>query len=120
MTVRRERVASIGLSTATARPTTATRRGRSHALLLWPAILHAPWRAGGQPIDCAAGGQDAAREVRMRTSRRGLLIGGGVLAAGAASPAQAAPAAADAAWLQGVLERYAGFGVKASGGPGDT
>src|SRR5205085_10270675 len=108
------------LSTAPAHPTTATPRGRSHALLLWPAALHAPWRAGGQPIDCAASGQDAAREVRMRTSRRGLLIGSGVLAAGAAPLAQAAPAAADAAWLQGALERYVGFGIKASGGPGDT
>lgn len=40
----------------------------------------------------------------------------------AAPAAGAAPAApeADATWLQGVLERFAGFGVKAAGGPGDT
>ncbi len=58
----------------------------------------------------------------MGASRRDLLMGAGALAAAAASEAQAAPAvaAADAAWLQGVLERFAGFGVKASGGPGDT
>ncbi|MBL8556505.1 MAG: M28 family peptidase [Phenylobacterium sp.] len=60
----------------------------------------------------------------MSTSRRGLLVGTGMLAAGAAASARAAvdPAAAggDAAWLQGVLERFAGFGIKASGGPGDT
>jgi hypothetical protein len=39
------------------------------------------------------------------------------LAAGGA--AQAA-SGADPAWLQAVLERYAGFGVTASGGPGDN
>jgi hypothetical protein len=57
----------------------------------------------------------------MRASRREVLSVAGVLATGAASPAGAVtPATADAAWLQAVLERYAGFGVKASGGPGDT
>ena len=55
----------------------------------------------------------------MKASRRDLLIGAGVLAA--ASQARAAPVEMlDAAWLQAVLERFAGFGVKASGGPGDT
>ncbi|UAL08675.1 M28 family peptidase [Caulobacter segnis] len=58
----------------------------------------------------------------MSASRRDLLLGGGVLAAGAATAARAAPAVAppDAAWLQAVLERFAGFGIKASGGSGDT
>jgi len=62
----------------------------------------------------------------MGASRRDLLVGAGVLvagAAGAASVAKAAPAVVakpDPAWLQAVLERFAGFGVKASGGPGDT
>lgn len=58
----------------------------------------------------------------MSASRRDLLLGAGVLAAGAATAASAAPAAAppDAAWLQAVLGRFAGFGIKASGGPGDT
>jgi hypothetical protein len=59
----------------------------------------------------------------MTTSRRSLLGAAGVLAAAAAPVAKAAakhPRPGDAAWLQGVLERYAGFGVKASGGPGDN
>src|SRR5436190_7192474 len=55
----------------------------------------------------------------MGASRRDLFVGAGALAAAAtASEARAAPG--DAAWLQAVLERFAGFGVKASGGPGDT
>lgn len=58
----------------------------------------------------------------MKASRRGLLAGAGALAAGVGPAVGAAPAApeADAAWLQSVLERFAGFGVKAAGGPGDT
>ena len=56
----------------------------------------------------------------MKASRRGVLLGAGLLAAGGSTAAAAAPPVADAAWLQGVLERFAGFGVKASGGPGDT
>lgn len=56
----------------------------------------------------------------MGTSRRDLLVGAGVLAATPVAGAAQAAAAPDAAWLQGVLERFAGFGVKASGGPGDT
>jgi hypothetical protein len=58
----------------------------------------------------------------MTPSRRHVLGATAIAAAGAASGARAAsrgPGFADAAWLQGVLERYAGFGVKASGGPGD-
>lgn len=58
----------------------------------------------------------------MQASRRGVLLGTGLAAAGLAAGAQAAgPAGAtpDAAWFQAVLERYAGFGVKASGGKGD-
>ncbi len=63
----------------------------------------------------------------MNASRRDLLVGAigvGALATGAAPGAEAAAnasaPASDAAWLQGVLERFAGFGVKASGGAGDT
>jgi hypothetical protein len=64
----------------------------------------------------------------MDTSRRTILGGAGLLGllAGAPEAAQAADAGtlgaaadADAAWLQGVLERYEGFGDKASGGAGD-
>lgn len=58
----------------------------------------------------------------MTPSRRHVLGAAGALAAGAATAAEAAgkgPAFADTAWLQAVLERYAGFGIKASGGPGD-
>lgn len=57
----------------------------------------------------------------MKASRRSLLVGAGALAA-AGPAAGAAPAVpeTDPAWLQGLLERFAGFGVKASGGPGDT
>jgi hypothetical protein len=60
----------------------------------------------------------------MGASRRDLLVGAlGVGALAGAPRAQAAVRAAkgepDAAWLQGVLERFAGFGVKASGGAGD-
>lgn len=58
----------------------------------------------------------------MNASRRDLLVGAGVLAATAAPSARAAQAggAVDVAWLQAALERFASFGVKASGGPGDT
>ena len=58
----------------------------------------------------------------MTPSRRGLLSGAGLLGLAAAGPAGATGASAaggDAAALQAILERYAGFGVKASGGPGD-
>lgn len=53
----------------------------------------------------------------MSASRRGVILGAGALAT---TPAVAAGAGPDAAWLQAVLERFAGFGVKASGGPGDS
>jgi len=56
----------------------------------------------------------------MTPSRRTVLGASGALAAASALPASAAPAVGDAAWLQAVLERYAGFGVKASGGTGDN
>lgn len=64
----------------------------------------------------------------MTPSRRSVLGAGGVIAAGAVGPAAVAAApsssapsslGAEEAWLQSVLERYAGFGIKASGGPGD-
>jgi hypothetical protein len=61
----------------------------------------------------------------MDPSRRSLIgaAGAGGLAV-ATAPASAARRPAvhddvDAAWLQAILERYAGFGDKASGGPGD-
>src|SRR5687767_13828960 len=56
----------------------------------------------------------------MRASRRGVLLGAATAAAGSVARASPAVATPDAAWLQAVLERFAGFGVKASGGPGDT
>lgn len=58
----------------------------------------------------------------MNASRRGFLRGAGVAGVAAAAPAAAVAAgpADEAAWLQALLERYAGFGVKASGGPGDN
>lgn len=60
----------------------------------------------------------------MGASRRDLLVGAlGVGALAASSEAQAAVkppvGEPDAAWLQGVLERFAGLGIKASGGKGD-
>ncbi len=53
----------------------------------------------------------------MTPSRRGFIEGAGLLGLAAATPAVADPAGAAA--LQALLERYAGFGDKASGGPGD-
>ena len=55
----------------------------------------------------------------MTPSRRGLLGGAGLLGLAAAGP-EAAAAPGDLAALQAMLERYAGFGIKASGGPGDA
>jgi len=53
-------------------------------------------------------------------SRREVLGGVGFAAAApAAGVAKTDATIADRAWLQVVLERYAGFGIKASGGPGD-
>jgi hypothetical protein len=57
----------------------------------------------------------------MTPSRRNLLGAAGVLAAGTAAGAKAAAKPpAGAASLQAILERYVGFGSKASGGPGDN
>lgn len=60
---------------------------------------------------------------RAYPSRRDLVAGSGTLGLAAAAPAGAAIGRADEsldpAWLQAVLERYAAFGGKASGGPGD-
>ena len=48
-------------------------------------------------------------------------MGAGMMAAGGASAGQAvAGTGASAVELQAVLERFAGFGVKASGGAGDN
>ncbi|MDZ4870198.1 MAG: M28 family peptidase [Alphaproteobacteria bacterium] len=65
-------------------------------------------------------GESVQRENLMRPSRRTILTSG-VIAAAASGAASAAtrPKAHDAAWLQSVVERYAAFGGKASGGPGD-
>jgi hypothetical protein len=54
----------------------------------------------------------------MTPSRRGFIEGAGLLGLAAASPAVAQ--AEGSASLQALLERYAGFGDKASGGAGDT
>lgn len=61
----------------------------------------------------------------MSTSRRSLLVSAGAIVATDAAGAHAATAPVNdqtlsAEWLQGVLERFANFGVKASGGQGDT
>ncbi|MBL8556810.1 MAG: hypothetical protein JNL41_21240 [Phenylobacterium sp.] len=56
----------------------------------------------------------------VQASRRAVL-GAPFLVAGTSAVAAAAPvAAADEAEARRILERYHGFGVKASGGPGDT
>lgn len=56
----------------------------------------------------------------MQPSRRTILTSGVIAAAASAAPTTAAPLKThDAAWLQSVLERYASFGGKASGGQGD-
>jgi hypothetical protein len=59
----------------------------------------------------------------MTPSRRGVLGSAGLLGLAAASPSAAAASGpggdAEAAILQATLERYFGFGVKASGGAGD-
>ena len=60
----------------------------------------------------------------MQSSRRGFLGAAGLVglatAAPAATPALAADLVEDVAWLQATLEQYNGFGIKASGGPGDV
>jgi len=57
----------------------------------------------------------------MTPSRRTLLGGAGLLSVAAVGPAAAAggQVAANPVELQAMLERFAGFGAKASGGPGD-
>lgn len=56
-----------------------------------------------------------------KTSRRVVLLGGGAVTAAASAAAAAAPQASrtDSAWLQEALQRFADFGIKASGGAGD-
>ncbi len=57
----------------------------------------------------------------MITSRRGFMEGASLLGLTAAAPTAASNALAqDGSTLQSMLERYADFGDKASGGPGDT
>ncbi|MBX3484900.1 hypothetical protein [Phenylobacterium sp.] len=60
----------------------------------------------------------------MTSTRRQVLAATGAVAVAGAASAGAAgaatsPVVGDPAWLQQVLERYAGFGIKASGGAGD-
>ncbi len=55
----------------------------------------------------------------MSSSRRGFLGSAGLIGLAAATPASAAARAPEVAWLQARLDRYQGFGIKASGGPGD-
>ncbi|MBS0334667.1 MAG: M28 family peptidase [Proteobacteria bacterium] len=55
----------------------------------------------------------------MTPSRRGVLGTAGLLAAAGPAAAAGPGAQAEAAALQATLERYFGFGSKASGGPGD-
>jgi len=54
----------------------------------------------------------------MLSSRRGFLGAAGLASLAGAASAQGA--AEDPVWLQAQLERYHGFGIKASGGPGDN
>ena len=58
----------------------------------------------------------------MPSSRRGFIGGAGLvgLAASGATPVLAGAPVEETAWLQARLEQYHGFGVKASGGPGDN
>ena len=53
-------------------------------------------------------------------SRRAVLAGAGLVAAAPAAAQAPRTAAADTTEVQRILERYPGFGGKASGGPGDT
>ncbi len=57
----------------------------------------------------------------MASSRRDFMFAAGVggFASGAGASAASPSPSEGQAWLQGVLERYDGFGVKAAGGPGD-
>ena len=58
----------------------------------------------------------------MPLSRRNILIAASLVGAGSQAGGAGAAVrkpADDAAWLQSVVERYASFGAKASGGPGD-
>ncbi len=60
--------------------------------------------------------------MTMKPSRRHLLSASGAAGVAAALPATAVARKADhetAPWLQAVIERYAAFGGKASGGAGD-
>lgn len=59
----------------------------------------------------------------MRASRRGVLVGAGVMAAGAVTTGEAAQPGAQSASakeLQAILDRFASFGGKAAGGAGDN
>jgi hypothetical protein len=56
----------------------------------------------------------------MTSSRRVFLSSAGLIGLGVVGAAYAETPDVDAAWLQARLERYAGFGVKASGGDGDN
>ncbi len=57
--------------------------------------------------------------AQLTSSRRTFLGVAGLAGLGAAAPAPGSSDEADLGVIEGTLERYAGFGVKASGGPGD-
>ncbi len=56
----------------------------------------------------------------MPSSRRAFLGGTGLIGLAASGAANGAETVAADAWLQTLLERYAAFGIKASGGEGDN
>jgi hypothetical protein len=56
----------------------------------------------------------------MSSSRRAFLGGAGILSLASTAVASGAAPDIDEAWLQARLDRYAGFGAKASGGDGDN
>jgi hypothetical protein len=80
--------------------------------------MSAPVCAAGVNLLYPRAAVGKSKGLAMTPSRRGLLGGAGLLGLAAAGPAAAA-APGDVAALQATLERYAGFGIKASGGPGD-
>lgn len=57
---------------------------------------------------------------RLNTSRRAVLGIGAAVAAAPSISTAAGPSRVGEAEVQAILERYQGFGDKASGGPGDT
>jgi len=79
-------------------------------------------------VGVGAGELGMTEEIRSKApSRRGVLGAAGVMslaaaggATGAVAPTPKASTAADPAWFQAALGRFAGVGDKASGGAGDV